>query len=185
MKTIQYFGYGSLRNRRFIKEIIGRDPGVGRSAIIRGYQLGFQSLRQIPADVSAQLRSIWGEAFKAYTLIKGNGVVSGVVWELTQDELLRLEQWNFSGVWRHVITEHAILEDNSEMTVCLDVALPGQGIEGIVYNGIEGYPNLINDIVEGKIVLDEFRREQDHEITNAREMLKLLSDRSAETAAVH
>ena len=77
MQTYQFFGYGVLSDRYIIKEIIGRDPGVGKSAVVEGYQLAYQVLDQIPLQIRSFLEKVWGSAFRAYTLRGGAGVVSG------------------------------------------------------------------------------------------------------------
>ncbi len=179
MVTRQYFGYGpTLKNRKIIKEIIGRDPGEGRSAVIRGFQLGYQSLSQIPESVSNKLLQFWGESFRAYTLVKGPGVVSGIVWEITDEEFIKLQQWNFVGEWRMMTKNIVILDDNTEIAVDMDITPPTQSIEGIIKNGMKELPNpLLEALLEGKKKLKDYKEGMEEDVTKTREVLRMIAQR--------
>jgi hypothetical protein len=103
MKKFLFFGYGANSDRQKIKQIIGRDPGEGVGAILDNYVLAVQELSLIPEPPRNLLAQIYGNSFKAYTLKKGQGVVSGVLWELNDDELAIFKKWEFVGVWREII----------------------------------------------------------------------------------
>lgn len=103
MDSVFFFGYGLLANRERMKQIIGRYPDGGTGAVIQGYNLAVQVLDQVPENVRGQLREVWGDSFKAYTIKKGSGIVRGVIWVLTADELERIKNWDLVGSWREMV----------------------------------------------------------------------------------
>ncbi len=65
-----------------------------------------------------------------------------------------------------------ILDNNTELTVDLDLIPKSQRIEGIIIDGIEGIPN---PILEGKKKFDEYEKEEQDEVEKARILLENLS----------
>ncbi|MBI2021838.1 hypothetical protein HYS93_03095 [Candidatus Daviesbacteria bacterium] len=100
---ILFFGYGANKARSKIAYIIGRDPGDHVGAIAEGFVLAVQHLNNIPAKPQSLLRTLYGNEFKAYTLKKGQGLVTGIIWEMTQVDLEKIKQWEFVGEWREII----------------------------------------------------------------------------------
>lgn len=166
MRTLQFFGYGPLKNRSFIKTIIGRDPGVGIPAIVEGFQLAYQTLEQIPKNVRSILEKVWGAGFRAYTLRSGSGIVAGVIWELTEAELIRIRQWDFIGSWRELADVSARTSSGESVAVISDMVSDTQPIKDTV-DGMF-YEENLNP--EGTWIVEEYFREE--ELDRVREQLK-------------
>ena len=115
MSQVMFFGYGGNRNRDKIKHVIKRDPGLGIGSIVEGYKLGTQNLNQIPSPASDLLRKIWGNQFMAYTLRKGSGIVSGILWEINDQELDLIKEWEFIGAWRELEKVKVKTSDGNEI----------------------------------------------------------------------
>jgi hypothetical protein len=98
-----FFGYGANRSRSKITQIIGHDPGEGVGAILEGYALHNQKLDQIPDPAKAILTKLFGHSFQAYTIRPGEGIVGGIIWSFTQEDLKKIEEWEFVGVWREIV----------------------------------------------------------------------------------
>lgn len=98
-----FFGYGANRARSKIAYIIGRDPGEHVGAIVEGYVLAVQHLTNVPEKPQSLLRELYGNEFKSYTLRKGEGLVLGMVWELSDEELGKIKEWEFVGIWREIV----------------------------------------------------------------------------------
>jgi hypothetical protein len=160
MQTYQFFGYGVLSDRYIIKEIIGRDPGVGKSAVVEGYQLAYQVLDQIPLQIRPFLEKVWGSAFRAYTLRGGAGVVSGRIWELTDAELIRIREWNFVGTWRELGETSAKTSTGEVIRVTIEKVADSQPITEVV-DGISYEANLN---YQGQRIIAEQSREEELEL---------------------
>lgn len=98
MGKILFFGYGANRSRNKLRTLLNRDPGENVGAVVEGYCLGIQTLKQIPEEIKGTLKSIYGENFKAYTLKKGRGIVSGSLWEISTEEIEVIKNWEFVGL---------------------------------------------------------------------------------------
>lgn len=168
MQTYQFFGYGVLSSRYVIKEIIGRDPGAGKSAIVEGFQLAYQVLDLIPSQARLVLERVWGPAFRAYTLRKGPGVVAGKVWELSEQEFIRIREWNFVGSWRELGSAVAKTATGEMIDVTIEKVSDTQMITETV-DGISYETNLN---IEGNKVIAEQTRED--ELALVREQLSQL-----------
>lgn len=103
MSKILFFGYGAYKSKQKLKEVIGRDPGEGVGAIVEGFTLHVQELVQVPKQAQDDMRRFWGNEFKAYTLRTGDGVVSGIIWEIEEEELVLVKEWEYDGLWREFI----------------------------------------------------------------------------------
>jgi hypothetical protein len=102
-KKIIFFGYGANRNRQKISQIIGYDPGEGVGAVLENYILCIQLLIQVPEPIRKFLTQVYGPEFKSYTIRKGEGLVSGTIWELTEEDIGKIHQWEFIGSWREMV----------------------------------------------------------------------------------
>ncbi len=175
MDSISFFGYGANRNHEKIKQIIGRDPGNGLGAIVKGYQLCIQTLSQIPKGPREVLQKSWGNNFKSYTLKKGKGIVGGTVWDLTDKEFHLIKEWEFIGAWRELVTISVQTANENEVTVFSEKApdiLPiSQVVDGLLYDEFE-FTNL-RDTQQKK---EFYSKEQLEAIRN--ELKKATSNRS-------
>lgn len=97
--TSYFFGYGANRNGNRLREILNKGPLEGSGAIAEGFDLGIQTLNQIPEDVQKILRRVWGNSFRAYTLVPGKGIVSGAVWTLDEEDFRVIKDFEFIDQW--------------------------------------------------------------------------------------
>lgn len=103
MGNILFFGYGANKSRSKIQQIIKRDPGTGIGAVLEGYTLNTQSLNNIPENPRKIIFQLYGSEFKSYSIKKGDGIVLGVIWETTPEELELIKDWESVGTWRELI----------------------------------------------------------------------------------
>lgn len=127
-----FFGYGAYRSRAKISQITGKTPEGGAGAILEGYQLAFQSLSQIPQPVQDNLRDIWGDEFKAYTLKKGNGIVSGIIWNINEEDFKIIKEWEYVGAWREIIEVEVKTSDGLTFKTFSERVFDSAPIAGIV-----------------------------------------------------
>ncbi len=81
-----YFGYGANKSAEMINAITGEKP-KGYSAVLYGYKLCIQSLKDIPPKPRSVL-SFWGKGFRSYIIVKeNNSKVNGTLWFLSRDGL--------------------------------------------------------------------------------------------------
>lgn len=137
-EKILFFGYGGNRSQQKIKEILDHDPGNGVGAILSGYTLNVQSLSQIPSTVQSIFQKIYGNEFKAYTIKKGKGIVSGVVWQLTAEDVEKIKQWEFVGDYREIVEAQVTTSSEDAVKVITEKSreeFPTTFIvDGLVYN---------------------------------------------------
>lgn len=154
-----FFGYGANRNRSLLSRLFGHELEKELGAIIEGYQLAYQNLEQIP-DVPQQIiRERYGNEYRTYTLQKGEGVVSGALFELTDQDIEVLKEWEFVGVWREMIT--------------VDVRLAnGHVVQAVTEKAIEGSP--IEKVIDG-LLYDEFAHSEKEEVD--KEQLERMNQR--------
>jgi hypothetical protein len=174
MNTINFFGYGLLRDRSIIKEIIGRDPGTGRPAIIRGYELVYQVLSQIPEKVRQKLEQAWGSNFKAYTLRRGAGIVTGVIWEITDQELEKIKAWEFVGMWREAVNDTVTTSDGEQISIAI-IKAPDEQLFEEKINGLQYETNLNRK----RPVPDESKEEDAELMASVRRQLEELAAQGA------
>jgi hypothetical protein len=117
MDSVLFFGYDIHREGSLISQIIGRHPN-GIAAIIQGYTLCSQRLDQVPNPAQGILRSVFGDSFQSYTLRKGNGIVLGTIWELTDEDLSKIKEFEFEGVWREFF-EVEVLSSGMKNVRCI------------------------------------------------------------------
>lgn len=169
-----YFGYGILREPTIINEILGYAPKY-HGAILENYDLGYQILDQIPEKPRKILEKIWGIGFKAYTIKAGQGVVAGVIWELTEQDLELIKQWDFVGSWREVIKVKIKLFNENIIDAITTKVYDEQEIKKYVDSII--YENNLNP--QGKKQLYE-DRDKIKEIDLIRKQIKILRARKNE-----
>ncbi len=139
-ETILFFGYGANRSKSKIGYIIGHNPGESVGATLEGYVLGIQSLRDIPNPPQEFLQDLYGGSFKAYTAKKGEGVIAGVLFELSPEDFQKIKEWEYEGIWREFI--------EVEVT-----SSGGKKIKAITEKSLDNYP--VSEIGDG-ILYSEF-----------------------------
>lgn len=154
---IYFFGYGAYRDVQRISKILGHTPAFYSGAILTNFSLYYQSLNQIPLPAKKILSEAWGPEFKAYTIGSGNGIVAGVVWEITQADLELIKKWEFEGVWREIININVKTFDGKDVAAVSEKAINSSENEG-PYDGLN-YPNNINQ--EKHLVTDEETAKED------------------------
>lgn len=140
MDKCLFFGYGSNRNRSKIRQIIGRDPGDGVGAIVEGYSLYIQNLEQIPEPAQSDLKNTFGD-FRAFTMRAGRGIIAGIIWSITPEELEVIKQWEYVGIWREIVEITVKSEDFYAVKVLteksMDIYPISEKTDGIVYTEFE------------------------------------------------
>lgn len=117
MSKSLFFGYGANRSRQKLKEFLGKDPGEGVGAVLRGFTLNVQDLNQIPKLQHDLFLRVYGSDWKAYTIKEGAGAVAGIVWELEEEEFNKLKAWEFVGEYREIISVEVITASDEELEV--------------------------------------------------------------------
>jgi len=96
---VLYFGYGANRDASMMAAILDRPASelVGHPLVLDNYALVVQRLDQIPESASTILRGSWDDDFVSYAAVRQEGSkLSGIAWELTQDELDRMNDWELT-----------------------------------------------------------------------------------------
>ena len=166
--TTLYFGYGAYRSKVLFEEILGHPLHDGYGAILHNYQLAYQTLNDIPEVPRAILQKSWGEHFRCYTIVPGINIVAGVIWELTDADLLRLKKWEFDTVWKEFIPVEVTIHSGKKINAITETSLSAFPITKFV-DGLL-YETNLNPI--GRMVAQEFSKD---ELANARKMLEQLS----------
>ncbi len=155
MDYISYFGYGANANPNRIKEIIGHLPEKKIGGLIYNSKLAIQTLNQIPEPAKSILKTVWGKKFLAYTIIPGNGLVTGIFWQLTPEEFSKLKDWEEVGGWRKFVPVEVTLYDGTVKHAITDqISSLDQPLFGCVdsiiyqYNLNENQPRTAEQIVE-------------------------------------
>jgi hypothetical protein len=161
-----FFGYGANRSKYRIKEITGRFPIGGYSAIVRNYCLCYQKLTHIPDPPREILRKIWGEDFRCYTLFPHPGIVTGVIWELDENGFDLMKKWEFIGPWKELVTVEAITFQGKTIPSQTEIIHPSQTTD-IVVDGIN-YETFINSPSPNK---EKYEEQIKEELQKVRQML--------------
>lgn len=104
MDKIYYFGYGTTRIKEVVKGVIEGELAGGYGCVLDGYILCYQTLRQIPEIPRKVLEEVWGKNFKCYSIIKGSGVISGTIWQITLEDFEKIKKWEFVPEWKEELT---------------------------------------------------------------------------------
>lgn len=135
---VLFFGYGANRSRSKITQIIGHDPGEAVGAIVEDFKLGIQVVNQVPQQLQEILTSVYGHQFKAYTLTPGEGIVAGVIWAFNKEDLEKLKEWEFIGVWREIVEVRATIFDNTTVKVLTEKSMNQfpitETVDGLLYD---------------------------------------------------
>jgi len=119
MAKIFFFGYGANKDARRLEEILGKPPEGGQGAILENFSLAIQNLSQIPPSARQILKKIWGDDFQAYTICKGTGFVEGKIWLIEEEDVKKIEQWEFVGDdnWREMTKTEVKTADGKTISV--------------------------------------------------------------------
>jgi len=138
---VRFFGYGAYFEKKRVVHVINRPPDGGYPALLVDYVLAVQTVDQIEKIAGGQLKKGWGNDFKCYTVKKGKGLVLGRVWEITEEELKILKEWEYDGTWRQFKEVHVVLGNQSIVSAITDMVYPTARISKIV-NGLDYDPTL-------------------------------------------
>ncbi len=151
---IYYFGYGANRSRQCIADITGSDSLDGFGAYITDFVLCYQMLLQIPDPPRTILSKVWGDSFRCYTLRRRKyWVVTGMIWRLTPEQFDKMQQWEFIGSWKELITVHAVA-NNGEMYTAQTEMVPDSQPVYLAIDGLNYETNL--NPKRKSIIRDEF-----------------------------
>jgi len=166
-KIIEFFGYGANADIHTITNIIGHEPKGGEGAVLQGYGLAIQTLSNIPEKERNILKKVWGENFQAYTLITGPGFVKGRRWFITEEDLEKIQQWEFAHKdgWREIISIKITTADGKTADAITEKSRDNFPVEKII-DGLN-HENILNK--EGKIY---YSKEDENKIEFMREQLK-------------
>lgn len=107
-------------------------------AILEGYSLYFQTLKQIPEPPRELLREVYGSEFKAYTSKKENSLIQGILWEIDTEDFNKLKEWEFIGIWREFVEVTITTSENLTLKAITDKTPESHPVEdrvdGLNYN---------------------------------------------------
>ena len=127
-----FFGYGANRNRGKLAQVLGHDPGEELGGIVEGYKLCYQNFELIPEKVAEIIGDVYGHEYKTYTLQKGTGLVSGVLFELDVEDFDKIKEWEFVGSWREFVEVEVKLANGHHITAFTEKAIEGSEITEVV-----------------------------------------------------
>lgn len=156
-ETVFYFGYGANRDAKMIAAIVGTPESelVGRPGLLEGYELGVQSLAQIPDGIISSapspisprqlLQTTWGEGFTSYVVRQDpHTKVSGTIWELSQDERNKIRDWELIDFgWYEDCNGRATTQDGQSIDVVTERISAEQAVDHLV-DGM-AYPTWLNE----------------------------------------
>lgn len=153
---INFFGYGANRDILKIQKILGKIPAGGNGAVLANYALCYQRLNQIPEPAKGLLNDVWGEYFKSYTIVPGNGIVAGVIWEIEESDLELIKEWEFVGTWREIISIKVELFDSNQIDCVTEKAINTELVEASIDS-----LNYLNNLNSDTYVTDVEKNQED------------------------
>lgn len=143
MAKVFFFGYGAYKDYFRLKEIIGKSPEGGEGALLEGFDLGVQSIDNIPKEPKEILSKVWGNNFQAYTMKRGSGYIQGRIWLLDEEDLEKIKEWEFinKSNWRELVTITVKTSDGKNISAITDKSQDYYEIDKIV-DGLNYEPNL-------------------------------------------
>lgn len=141
MDIVYFFGYGSNRSKKKITELLGYTPKKFYGAIAVKYDLGYHILGDVKNhDVKKILQTVWGDDFASYSIRPGSGIVAGIVWEITKEDLDKIKKWEFVGSWREIIEISVYTYKGQKLSALTDVvpdSIPFYGVaDGLFYKDV-------------------------------------------------
>lgn len=117
--------------------MFGKEIKARSGAVLENAYLAYQVLDQIPQPPRDILERVWGRNFKCYTARTGEGQIAGVVWELDEEDLKTLKEWEFIGEWRELVQVKVKASDGQELTAYTekapDTAPVKETVDGLNY----------------------------------------------------
>ncbi len=167
--TSYFFGYGANRSSDRLRQILGKEPQAGFGAIAEGFDLAIQTLDQIPKRAQDILRQAWGNEFKAYTLVPGKGMVTGVVWNLDEEDFKMLYAFEFIDLWSkfEVIK---VKKFNGKLLEVITTRVLDNAPIAEICDGIN-YPNNLNGTFVGQVKNTTIQKNEDE--YKVRQILKI------------
>ncbi|HBR80942.1 MAG: hypothetical protein UX09_C0057G0005 [Candidatus Uhrbacteria bacterium GW2011_GWE2_45_35] len=103
-----YFGFGANRDPEMITAITGKKPIFGFPAILKNFELVYQSMNQIPKVAQKILKQNWANDFVSYAIKPNqNQEVCGTIWFLTNKQRAAISLWELNGLWSYKTTSMA------------------------------------------------------------------------------
>ena len=165
MDYVYYFGYGANRDLEMIKAIIGSEPVWGKEAILQGYRLYLQSLKDIidPKDFGqddsfgarTRLERKWGSDFKSYIIKKDqNFSVAGTIWKFSVNDLRWVNNWELVDLGWYKIVLDFVKTISGEKYLCYIQYLTendksGEDVDGLHYETYVSDKQKILNIASG------------------------------------
>jgi hypothetical protein len=124
-KKIYFFGYGQETDEEVMEAIIGHKPINGESAVLHGYKLGIQGVKNIPnikvnglpATARQKISDAWGKDFETYSAHKGNGKINGILWTIRKGDLLAIRYINLIDFkWYSLVKGMVELENGKKLS---------------------------------------------------------------------
>ena len=142
-EKIQFFGFGTLTLPEIVEAITGHTNIVGHEATLEGYVLGIQSIADLPTEKLKEiLSSVWGADFTSYAIAKGDGVIKGVIWELTPRDMELLKNWELVELgWFKECKATATTKDGTAhkvMTLEVDTTQGLTRVNGLSFDPLRG-----------------------------------------------
>jgi len=180
---VMYFGYGATRDSGVISIILGKPESalVGRKAVLEGFDLAIQRLDQVPdvilptapsaISVRESLRKVWGDNFRSYVLKPNSGGrVSGIIWELTPEDIERIKDWELLDFgWFEDTNGEAITPEGNRIPVVTEKIRSDQEVDQVV-DGLE-YETWLEDPEKFKAVAEKARHEYDDRLLRGEGLL--------------
>ena len=97
MRRVYYFGYGADREVDMLRAITGHTPKLLGEAVLPGYSLHVQSLKDITtrhANPQRILEENWGKKFKSYVVVpQKNAKVIGNLYQMSLHDRHLIDDW--------------------------------------------------------------------------------------------
>jgi hypothetical protein len=148
-----FFGYGANRSKSKIVSILGHEPGKFVGAVLLHFNLGVQKLSDIPEAAQRIMKEVYGNDFKAYSLTPGEGVVIGTLWQISDEDLAKIKEWEMDGLWREIIEVEVMSSGGKIVKAFTEKSKDEFGI---------------SEVIDG-IIYSEFDFERKEKIPNAEE----------------
>lgn len=173
--SMQFFGYGANKDKKRLQDIFKASDLEGDELVVRGGKgaridgaiLAVQKFDQLPKEIKEVIEKVWGDKFRAYTMMAGKGQIAGVIWELTDKQYKALRDWEFDGVWREMREVEVITSDQQKLKVLTDKIKDTSAIKEIV-DGLNYDANLnregmrdIEQVREDEYRIYELKRVRD------------------------
>ena len=165
MDYVYYFGYGANRDLEMIKAIIGSEPVWGKEAILQGYRLYLQSLKDIidlkdfgqddSFGARTRLERKWGSDFKSYIIKKDqNFSVAGTIWKFSVNDLRWVNNWELVDLGWYKIVLDFVKTISGEKYLCYIQYLTendksGEDVDGLHYETYVSDKQKILNIASG------------------------------------